>query len=97
MPQGSPLAPLLFMAYMNDLPSATKDVNIAMLAVDTSLNQEIQTTSEIKDDLIPAFAEVCEWLRHDNFSLNAIKTEFVIIGLHREWEDLTAHLRVLLL
>ena len=68
--------------YMNDLLSAVKDVTITMFADDTSLNQEIKTASDIKDNLIPAFAKVCDWLRHNNLSLNAIKTKFMIIGSH---------------
>ena len=81
--QGSLLGPLLFIVHMNDLSSAAKDVNITMFADDTSLNQEIKTASNIMDDLIPVFGKVCEWLRHNNFSLNAIKTEFMIIGSHQ--------------
>ena len=67
---------------MNDLPSAAKDVNITIFGDDTSLNQEIKTASDIKDNLIPAFAKVCDWVRHNNLSLNTIKTEFTIIGSH---------------
>ena len=68
---------------MNNLPSAAKDVNIAIIADDTSLNQKIKTAFDIKDDLIPAFAKFCESLRHNNLSLNAIKTEFMITGSHQ--------------
>ena len=53
-----------------------------MFADDTSLNQEIKTASDIEDNLIPAFARVCDWLRHNKLSFNAIKTEFMIIGPH---------------
>ena len=53
-----------------------------MFADDTSLNQEIKTASDIEDNLIPGFAKICDWLRHNNLSLNAIKTEFMIIGSH---------------
>ena len=80
--QGSLLGPLPFIVYMNDLPSAAKDLNITMFADDISFNQEIKAASDIKDNLVPAFAKVCDWLRHNNLSLNAIKTEFMIIGSH---------------
>ena len=57
VPQGSLLGPLVFVVYMNDLLSAAKDVNITMFDDDTSLNQEIRTASDIKDDLISAFCK----------------------------------------
>ena len=36
--------------------------------------------SEIKDNLIPAFLKICDWLRSNELSLNTVKTEFMVIG-----------------
>ena len=65
---------------MNDLPLFVTNAQISMYADDTSLYNNIKSVSEIKDNLIPAFLKICDWLRSNKLSLNTLKTEFVVIG-----------------
>ena len=80
VPQGSILGPLLFIIYINDLPLFVTNAQISMYADDTSLYNNIKSVSEIKDNLIPAFLKICDWLRSNKLSLNTVKTEFMVIG-----------------
>ena len=78
--QGSILGPLLFIIYMNDLLVSVTGVDIKMYADHTSLCRAFKTISDLQEKLIPAFSRVCEWLKRNKLSLNAVKTEFMIMG-----------------
>ena len=54
-----------------------------MYAVDTDLLARITNGSDISSKLVPEVLEICEWLRSNKLSLNALKTEFMIIGSHQ--------------
>ena len=80
VPQGSTLGPLLFIIYLDDLPSAVKDAEITLYDDDTSLHKAFKNIKELNETLVPAFSNICDWLKCSKLSLNAINSEFMIIG-----------------
>ena len=73
---------------MNDLPLAVKEADITTYADDTSVSKGFKTTDELKEQLIPAFFKVCEWLKCNRLSLNVLKTEFMIMGTSQKLSNL---------
>ena len=59
-----------------------------MYVDDTDLSARIKNGSDITSNLVPEFLNNCEWLRSNKLSLNALKTEFMIIGSHQRVGEL---------
>ena len=79
VPQGSILGPLLFMLYVNDLPSILS-CNIDMYADDSTLHTTDKTTSEIDSVLETNCEVVSNWMAENMLKLNAEKTHILTLG-----------------
>ena len=73
---------------MNDSAKSVLNVDITMFADDTNFMRTISSLNEIKDELISALHKVYNWLTSNKLSLNAVKTEFMIIGTANGLEKL---------
>lgn len=76
--QGSILGPLMFILFINDLPTCLKHCNISMYADDTALFYSSKSTleSKINSDL----NIVGDWLNSNQLTLNISKSKFMLIG-----------------
>ena len=80
---------------MNDFPLAVKEAENIMKADDTSLCESFKITNkqsnELKEQLIPAFSKVCEWLKCNKLSLNALKTELMMMDTSQKLSSLNSN------
>ena len=65
---------------MNDLSNSVENADITMFADDTGLFRSFKSIGELDMELLPAFTNICKWLKANRLSLNTLKTEFMIIG-----------------
>jgi hypothetical protein len=72
VPQGTVLGPLLFLAYINDLPDVVKSSNVRLFADDSSLFRKIHTQQD-KDLLQKDLTHLEDWENTWQRSFNASK------------------------
>ena len=79
VPQGSILGPLLFLIYINDLPSAT-NFYIKLFADDTFLCTQNNGLKVLETEVNSELKKVHEWLASNKLTLNISKSKFMIFS-----------------
>ena len=83
VPQGSVLGPLLFIIYVNDLPSCIKHCNVSIYADDTVIYFS-SDVSVVEDKLNSDLKSLRRWLNENLLTLNETKCKFVIFGSNQK-------------
>ena len=83
VPQGSIIGPLLFLIYVNDLPSAV-GCKLLLHADDSALIVSGTNTEEIRNRLSSELESIREWLIDNKLSLHLGKTESILFGSKRK-------------
>ena len=79
VPQGSTLGPLLFLIYINDLPSSCT-LRVRLFADDANLTFSSKSISALEQKMNDELKNVDAWIKTNKLSLNHNKTEYMIIN-----------------
>ena len=79
VPQGSSLGPLLFLMYINDLPSAS-EFSTSLFADDTCLNMSDANLESLQSRVNCELNKINNWFSRNKLSLNYQKSNYALIN-----------------
>ena len=84
VPQGSILGPLLFILYVNELPSQFPDLTSVQYADDTTLLDHNHNTPHLQSVAASTIKKLHTWFADSNLCLNLEKTETGLFSLKKK-------------
>ena len=79
VPQGSILGPLLFMVFVNDLPSVVGRCSVNLYAHDTTIYACIEDPSLVRKHLEEYLGAIATWINTNSLKMNVAKTQLMIL------------------
>ncbi len=87
VPQGSVLGPLLFLIYINDLPSCSSILKFHLFADDTSIFFSYNNAKDLESIVNLELKNVSTWLSANRLTLNVDKSNFLTISNKKKGES----------